>query len=98
MEAEPFPWLGERFRAESAALGERAKLVKDRLEHMFAFAEAAFPEGQGLLILVTELSVDPDSARFIAKYGCDAYFRHNRSLLFYERGKELKREIGEMGI
>ena len=97
-ERAPFPWLAERFEAETRALAGRAAEARDRLEHMFAFAETAFPDGQELLILVTELSVDPDSARFIGKYGCDAYFRHNRSLMFYERGREIAREIGELGL
>jgi hypothetical protein len=49
-------------------------------------------EGQELLILVTELTINEYSARFISRYGCQEYFAHNKELLFYERQKEIIRE------
>ena len=52
---------------------------------MFLFSEDAFGEGQELLIIVTELTANYNSARFISEFGCEAYFRHNKELLFYER-------------
>ena len=97
-DGDAFAWLARRFDAEAQAQAAQAREARQALEHMFAFAETAFPEGQELLILVTELSVDPDSARFIGKYGCDAYFRHNRDLMFYERGRQLSREIAELKL
>ena len=95
---DAFGWLGERFAAESVALSARAEAVKGQLENLFGFCEEVFPEGQELLILVTEFSVNPESARFIGKYGCEAYFRHNRALMFYERRRELSREIAELKL
>ena len=97
-DAAPFAWLGKRFDGENARLRARAQETREQLENMFAFCEQAFPEGQELLLLVTELSVNPDSSRFIGKYGCDAYFRHNRELMFYERNRELSREIAELKL
>ena len=75
------------------ALKTTAARVRARLDNMFAFCEKAFPEGQELLILVTELTASPAAARFIARYGCDAYFRHSHDLMFHERRNELRREI-----
>ena len=63
---EAFGIVKGRFDQENDRLKKLASATREKLEHMFAFAEEAFPEGQELLILVTELSVDPDSARFIA--------------------------------
>ena len=57
-----------------------------------------------MLILVTELTINPHSARFISRYGCKEYFAHNKELLFYERQKEIIREMelplhfSEMGL
>ena len=51
-----------------------------------------------MLILVTELTASPDISRFISLYGCDAYYRHNKELLFYERQTEVIREIEELGL
>ena len=46
-----------------------------------------------MLILVTELTVRYYCAKFITKFGCDEYFKHNQNLMFYERKKELLTEI-----
>jgi hypothetical protein len=96
--AQPFAWLGQRFDRESAALQQDAADVCRQLDNIFAFCETVFPEGQELLLLVTEFSVDASSARFIGKYGCEAYFRYNRELMFYERNRELNREISALKL
>ena len=72
--------------------------TRTSLDNMFAFCEKVFPEGQELLILVTELTLNPAAARFIGKYGCDAYFRNNKNLLFYERQTEIIRSIDELDL
>ena len=89
----PFEQLKTLFAADGDALSEQAGDARSRLDNMFAFCEAAFPDGQELLILVTELTASPAAARFIARYGCDAYFRHSRELMFHERRNDLRREI-----
>ena len=51
-----------------------------------------------MLILVTELTVSVYGTRFISRYGCKEYFAHNKELLFYERQKEIIREIGDLKL
>ena len=80
-------------KKEAAAQAEQ---TKDLLSNAFRFLEVCFGEGQELLIFVTELTLDPHTAKFIGRYGCEAYFRHNKSLLFYERKKELYDEIDRL--
>ena len=58
--------------------------------------ERAFGEGQELLILVTELTADSHSAQFIARYGSEDYYRHNKALLVYERQETILRELEEL--
>lgn len=66
-----------------------AEAVGKCLNNAYAFCKKAFPEGQELLILTTELTVNSDSVQFIGKYGCAAYFQYNKDLLLYERQLEL---------
>ena len=69
------------------------------MSNAFVFCEQAFGnESQEVLILVTELTINPLTARFISRYGCKEYFAHNKELLFYERQKELIRAIDIMGL
>ncbi len=53
---------------------------------------------QELLVTVTELTVNYNSARFISEFGCEEYFRHNKDLLFYERQKEIISKIEGLGL
>ena len=86
------------FDTESSALKKQAKSTREQLENMFTFCEKVFPEGQELIILVTELTLRPAAAKFISKYGCDGYFRNNKSLLFYERKAEIMQHIQELNL
>ena len=96
--ADAFKTIKSIFDKENTKLKENAQQTRQHLENMFAFCEIAFPEGQELLILVTELTLRPKAARFIGKYGCDAYFRHNKNLLFYERKTEIIQSIQDLNL
>ena len=63
---------------------------------MFVFCERVFGEGQEILILVTELTINFYGACFIGRYGCKEYFAHNKELLFYERQKEIIQKIEDL--
>lgn len=74
------------------ALGAAAGAM---LDHAFAFLESAAGEGQELVLFVTELTAGYDTSWFIETFGCEAYFRCNRSLLFDETHERILREIAE---
>ena len=94
----PFERLKALFAEDTAALNALADCARARLGHMFDFCEAAFPDGQELLILVTELTANPVAARFIARYGCDAYVRHSQALMFHERRTDLRKAVEQINL
>lgn len=63
------------------------------LDNLFTFAEEVFPNGHELLIIVTELTANYYTAKYISEYGCEKYFAHNQELLFYERQKKIMQEL-----
>ncbi|MCI9068662.1 MAG: ATPase, partial [Lachnospiraceae bacterium] len=74
----------------------RERLVEEtagKLECAFDFLEAAFGEGQELILFVTELTAGFFSAWFIRENGCDRYYKYNRGLLFAERQKAIHEKI-----
>lgn len=93
-----FALIKKLFDQQSGAMKDKAGQVKQRLNHLFTFCEQVFPDGQELVILVTELTANQDSALFISRYGCEKYFQHNKELLFYERQKEIIKGLEELGI
>ena len=87
----------EIIKSEFEKLTKKMKKEVDqtgkKLSNAFGFCEEIFKEGQELLIFVTELTVNYYSASFISRYGCKEYFKHNKELLFYERQKDIIRNI-----
>ena len=67
--------------------------AKTQLEALFGFAEKVWDRGQELLILVTELTVNYYTARFIARYGCESYYKYNEEMMFYQRQTDIIRRI-----
>ena len=92
-----FKLLKSDFDKRKKALAKMVSQLDGNLTNVFQFCEEAFEEGsQELLILVTELTINTYSAHFISKYGCEAYFRHNKDMLFTERKKDILAEIDSL--
>ena len=51
-------------------------------DNAFRFLEDAVGPSQELVLFVTEITSGYDTSWFVGEFGCDAYFRHNRELLF----------------
>lgn len=95
---EAFDLLKAAFDEQTLGLKKRTKRTEGRLENLFAFVENAFAEGNEMLILVTELTVNNDSARFISQFGSPAYERHNKELMLSERQNSLQEEIEALNL
>ena len=63
---------------------------------MFRFCSSTFGTGQELLIILTEVAANPNTARFIGIYGCDEYYRYDKELMFHERRLEIIDELERM--
>ncbi len=95
---EAFDVIRGKYDGDVANMKQETAKTKAELEALFAFAEAAFAEGNEMLILVTELTVHNASAQFIATFGSEAYNRHNKDLMLGERSNDIKAQIASLGI
>lgn len=93
-----FAIVKKDFDGRVKTLKKQSEDSKKLMSNMFRFSEEVFAEGQELLIIVTELTANSHSSRFISRYGCDEYFKHNKDLLFYERNQEIEQAIRELEI
>lgn len=73
------------------ALADTAALSFDSA---FRFLENAVGPSQELVLFVTEITAGYDTSWFVAEFGCDAYFRHNRELLFDETRQSILDRLG----
>ena len=90
---DAFKVLSSRYNKKVNRLKVSVGETKKALSNSFKFCEEVFDEGQELLIFVTELTMNPSSAQFISRYGCEEYFKHNKELLFYDRQKQIIQEL-----
>ena len=72
------------------ALGEETGAM---FASAFRFLEETFGDSQELVIFVTEITAGYDTSWFVENFGCDAYFRHNRELLFDDTRHRIREEI-----
>lgn len=87
----------DEIRAEyNRRLGDHSARVQRAvrsIDNSFAFLDRAFGEtSQESLIMATKLSADPVLVSLVASYGSAEYLKHNKSLLFAERGLDLLRQ------
>ena len=96
--SQAYDVIKQFFNYKKEKLRQYVTKAGDELTNVFEFIEDVFSDGQEMLIIVTELTKGFYSAHFISRYGCEKYFEHNKDLLFYERQKEIIREIEKLEL
>ena len=82
-------WFGE----ETAEREKLADTASGEFDNAFRFLERTFGDSQELVMFVTELTAGADTSWFIENFGCDAYYRHNKELLFNDARRRLTADI-----
>ena len=97
-ETNGFAGVEMRYGQQVAVMKQQTMAVSERLHALFVFLEESFPEGNEMLIFVTELTVNDYSARYIGMFGSEDYNRHNEKLMISERRNELQEEIAALEL
>ncbi len=85
------------YNGRIAKLKERVGSEQERMDHLFAaMADIFGEESNEMLLLVTELTLNKDSAQFFATFGSDTYEKYNALLMVGDRKESLRREISEI--
>lgn len=85
--------LKERYDEEVTSYRKETETVGKELHYLFTFVEDAFGAGNEMLILLTECTVNQDSAKFISMYGCEDYKKHHEEMMVSERSDMLMQQI-----
>lgn len=92
-ENEQFDHLKVLFSADVDARAAAVDKTDAELANAFAFLDAAIPDSQELVLFATELTANWFTSWFIQNFGCEAYFAHNKRLLFDDTQKQLLQDI-----
>ncbi|MEG1097343.1 MAG: AAA family ATPase [Raoultibacter sp.] len=93
-----FAALSAAFETYVAELDAAIAATATMLDNVFRFIENVYGEGQEMLLLITDLSVNRYGMAFINEHGCERYFAHNKELLFYERGKDIIERLDALDL
>ncbi|MDY3282095.1 ATP-binding protein [Dysosmobacter sp.] len=85
--------LRQRFARETDRGEALARDCGEQMDAAFRFLEETFGAGQELVLFVTEITAGYDTSWFVETFGCDAYFRHNRELLFDDSRRRIAEDI-----
>ena len=81
------------FQEQVGARQSCAQEATTMFDNSFHFLEETFRQSQELVIFVTEITAGYDTSWFVENFGCDAYFRHNKELLFDDTQRRIRDEI-----
>ena len=96
--ADEFALIKEKYDERVTELKRETQKTQAELAALFSFVEKAFAEGNEMLVMVTQLTVNSASAQFIAAFGSEAYLKHSRELMLGVRSDELKAQIKELEL
>ena len=91
--AEAMNVVRECFGKEVARRKELGEETGRFFDNAFRFLEEALSQSQELVIFVTEITSGHDTSWFVENFGCDAYFRHNKDLLFDDTRHRIREQI-----
>ena len=95
---EAFATIQGIYQEEVAQMKESSVQASSELANAFTFVEDVFGDGRELLVFTTELTARKSCARFIARFGSEAYDRHSERLMVGERREKLMAQIDELDL
>ncbi len=81
------------FDVQRIVLEEKEEAASKALEYAFDFMEQAFPNGQELVVFVTELTLGKEAVMFLAEHNCERYMHYNQELLVGTKKSVLLSEL-----
>lgn len=94
MKKTSFAEVRSYFANSVTAMKEDIHRIQTELMKMFAFLAENCTD-QEILLAVTQLTIDENSARFISLHGCDEYYKYNQLLMTEKRNAQLFKELEE---
>ncbi len=93
-----YGFLKECYQSKVAGMKYETQKAQGRLHALFSFTEEAFGQGNEMLILLTELTANSASSRFIATFGSPEYARLSEDMMLAQRRDSLKERIGALDL
>ncbi len=87
-----------RFDSEVEEMKQAVEKTNGYIHNMFTFADRAFGQENEMLIIVTDLTANQYSSRYIAMYGCEDYHKYSKLLMITERQNNMVEKIKNLQL
>ncbi len=95
---QAFAPVEARFNELKDKLRSSAAMTSSMMDHVFDFSIEAFGEGKELILLLTELTVDKDSAAFLTSFGNAGYAELSSKLMINDPAGNLLNKVEELNL
>ena len=95
---EQFDVIRTEFNRLSAELKTKASKVSAKLEASLKLIETLYGESQEMLMVITELTANKKSAKFISDCGCPLFYKYSEKLLLDKRSAKIDKEIENLSL
>jgi hypothetical protein len=95
---ESFSIVKDRFDKRVIELTKTGNDLNEALTNVFEFIVGVFGEGSELIVLITELTINPYSVQFLTENRNDAYFKYNKNILVGEKSAEIIKDIEALNL
>ncbi len=96
--ADALAVIKEDFDRRVSLMQKKSAELSQKLSNLFGFVEKVFGDGNEMLILVTDLTVNYHSAKFISQKGCEEYYKYNQKFQLYERQQEIADALEQLQL
>lgn len=93
-----FAVLRDAFSVDREKLEQMQDCSGEMLEYAFDFMEAAFRNGQEMVIFITELNRNYYTVHFLQEYECERYYMYNKNLLFEENSRKIQKRLAALEV
>lgn len=93
-----FAVLRDAFSLDREKLEQMQDRSGEMLEYAFDFMEAAFRNGQEMVIFITELNRNYYTVQFLQEYECERYYMYNKNLLFEENSRKIQKRLAALEV
>ena len=93
---DPFPMLADAFNMRLSEQQELANAACSALGHAIDFAAEAFGEGNELIALLSEVTLNRNVSRLVSAHDCPSYFEHAHALAIEDRAAALSSRLDKM--
>ncbi len=96
--ADALALIRDQFDMEVGRMERDRERISAELTNLFRFVEDNLGAGNEMLVLVTDLTVNGSSAKFLARCGCEEYEKYNKEFQLYERQQEIADEVERLKL